>query len=397
MKMVTETRKPRAVILLATYNEKDNLGKLIPFLFEKVFPQIKDWQLKVLVIDDYSPDGTANVVKKMMKKYPDLELIQGKKEGLGKAYYRGMSYLLDKDPQVDVFIQMDADLSHDPKLIPLLLEKVKEGDVVIGNRYIKGGSIPDKWGLKRKFLSFLGNFIVSLFLFNWWVRDWTTGYRAIKSKVFKAIRNEMKEKRFNGYTWQIAFLNKALQRGYKVVSVPLVFTDRRFGKSKLGPEYIVNTLLYLVSDVIKNPPRFYRFALVGFLGFLVNFFGLAFFSAVFKNSWPQLSVGWRNFLANSVAAELSIISNFIFNNLWTFADRQLSHWRHILVQFITFNLTSFTTGILVPSLIIGCGTALLGDEYRQLILVLAIILFTVPANYFIYNKFIWRKKKSSAK
>ena len=383
---------PKLVVILPTYNEKENIKRLIPLLFDKIFPQIPDYQSFVLVVDDNSPDGTANVVLQLQKKYPHLDLLTGQKQGLGKAYHRGMSYALQKyKPQI--LIQMDADLSHDPHLLPAMVKKINQGyDLVIGNRYIKGGSVPPDWGLKRKFLSFLGNFIASLFLFNWWVKDWTTGYRAIKSKVFRTLKKSMDKKEFNGYTWQIAFLNKAIQHNFKIGFVPLHFIDRRVGQSKLGSEYIFNTLFYLIIDVVTNPPRFYRFALIGFVGFLVNFFGLSFLSHTFKNLWPQLSVGFRNFIANAIAAELSIISNFIFNNLWTFADRQLVSWQEIIPQFIKFNLTSFTTGILVPSIIIGIGTSILGDAYRQILLILSITFFTVPANYFVYNKFIWKTK-----
>ncbi len=386
------TSKSKAVIILPTYNEKENVETLIPLLFDQVLPEIKNWQIKVLVVDDNSPDGTAETVKALQQKYPSLNLIMGQKQGLGKAYFKGMNYAVKKC-QPQVLIQMDADLSHNPKLLTAMLDKIDLGyDLVIGNRYIKGGSVPDDWGLKRKFLSFIGNLTASLFLFNWRVKDWTTGYRAIKTKVFEALKKEMDKKEFNGYTWQIAFLNKSLQHNFKVGFVPLNFIDRRIGESKLGSEYIVNTLFYLITDIIKNPPRFYRFALIGFFGFLVNFFGLAFFAYLIKDNWPSLSVGIRNTIANSIAAELSIISNFIFNNIWTFHDRKLVEAKEIVSQFVKFNLSSFTTGILVPSLIIGLGTLILGDQYRQLILVLVIAFFTVPANYIIYNRFIWRNK-----
>ncbi len=383
---------PKLVVILPTYNEKENITRLIPILFDQIFPQIPNYQCYVLVVDDNSPDDTAQQVLQLQKKYPHLDLLTGHKQGLGKAYYRGMNYAVQKY-KPEILVQMDADLSHDPHLLPGMIQKINQSyDLVIGNRYIKGGSIPSDWGFKRKFLSFLGNLVASLFLFNWWVRDWTTGYRAMKSKVFQTLKNQMNKKEFNGYTWQIAFLNKAIQNNFKIGFVPLRFIDRQIGESKLGTEYIFNTLFYLITDVITNPPRFYRFALIGFVGFLVNFFGLSLLSETFKTLWPQLSVGVRNFIANAIAAELSIISNFTFNNLWTFADRQLITWQDILPQFIKFNLTSFTTGILVPSVIIGVGTSIFGDAYRQIFLILSIAFFTVPANYFIYNKFIWKTK-----
>jgi len=133
----------KAVIVIPTFNEKGNIEKLVEILENEVFPKIKKHELHILVVDDSSPDGTGEEVKKLSKKYGNVALlINEKKVGLGAAYVRGMKYAMEKF-KPDILFEMDADLSHDPYKIPQFLSEIEEGsDYVVGSRYIKGGSIP---------------------------------------------------------------------------------------------------------------------------------------------------------------------------------------------------------------------------------------------------------------
>src|SRR5579862_2698624 len=150
----------KVVIIITTYKEKGNIERLIEILETQIFPKIKNHDMNILIADDNSPDGTEDVVRNLMKKYKNLDLITGPKEGLGAAYIRAMSYAIDKK-QADVMFEMDADLSHDPTKIPAFLQKIDEGyDFVIATRYSQGGSIPSNWGLKRKMFSVFGNLLV---------------------------------------------------------------------------------------------------------------------------------------------------------------------------------------------------------------------------------------------
>jgi len=144
------------VLILPTYNEKDNIATLIAAI-EGVFAKLKRFQLKILVIDDFSPDGTADEVTRLTKKFTNLNLLQKNKQGLGAAYVFGMNYAIAK-LKPDILVQMDADWSHNPLLLPKFISKFETGvDLVIGSRYIAGGSIPGNWGLHRKIFSMAGN------------------------------------------------------------------------------------------------------------------------------------------------------------------------------------------------------------------------------------------------
>lgn len=174
----------KAIVITPTYNEKENVKKLIEILENDVFPDIKNYEMGIIVADDNSPDGTADVVREIMKKYKNLHLNSGPKHGLGAAYIRAMQYAID-DLNADIFIQIDADLQHDPLKLPLFLKKIDEGnDMVVGNRYSDGGSIPKSWPLKRKIFSISANLFVRILFMKFHIHDWTGGYRALKKEVF---------------------------------------------------------------------------------------------------------------------------------------------------------------------------------------------------------------------
>ena len=223
-------------VIIPTYNERENIMPLI-ISIEKNLPGAE-----IIVVDDNSPDGTGELVKKNRK----VRLITNpEKTGLGRAYLKGMDYAVKK-LKADVLIEIDADFSHDPKDLPALVKMAEEYDLVLGSRYIKGGSIPKKWPFYRKFLSAAGNSFIR-FMLGRKIRDWSTGYRAIRKKVYLDIGNEINQDMFYGYTFQIGFLYKAMKRGYKIAEVPIHFRDRTKGKSKLGLEYLLNTFIYIIK------------------------------------------------------------------------------------------------------------------------------------------------------
>jgi dolichol-phosphate mannosyltransferase len=340
--------------------------------------------MSILVVDDNSPDGTADTVKELMNKWKNIELNTGEKEGLGAAYVRGMDFAI-KEMNADVMFEMDADLSHDPKKIPTFLEKIDEGyDMVIGARYIKGGSIPQNWGIHRKIYSVLGNLMVKMVLMRFWLHDWTGGYRALKIEVFQKIRPELTE--FKGYTFQVSFLHKAIAKGFKVAEVPFHFTDRTLGKSKIAPrQYIFNLLKYIFTartiELIHSP--FSKYAATGFVGFLINSITLEIFAGV----W-----GWHPAIAAAASAELSIIWNFIVNNFWTFGKHRITNPWKVLVKFPQFNLVSLGS-LLIISAVVFIGTHLFGNTtvVRQVSLIIAIVFLVIPYSYSMYNIFIWKR------
>lgn len=372
-------------IIIPTYNEKDNIGRLIDYLEEKIFPKVdpQDSDMHILVVDDSSPDGTANVVKDLQKKYKNLHLyLNKKKAGLGAAYLVGMSYAVD-EMKADLLIEMDADFSHDPKVIVQFLKHIKNGsDFVVGSRYIKGGSIPDNWGFHRKFLSVVSNLFIRFILWAWDVADWTGGYRALKAEIFRKLKPEMSKKEFSGYTWQIGFLHKAHRLGYKISEVPFHFTDREYGKSKIGPEYIKNALSYLIAIRIKELDRVIKFGIVGTIGFIINSLALEFFHRV-------LGVAPDN--AAALGAEISILANFAINNAWTFRDQKIKSFGKTLAKLLQFNFTSLGS-IIIQKVVVGIGTRFFDPDLYFLYFVIAVAI-GMFVNYFIYTKIIWKTKK----
>ncbi len=392
-----------AIIILPTYNESKNIERVINKL-EDVFAKINNWKMEILVVDDTSPDKTYEIVQKLQKTNRNLHLVINKqKAGLGGAYLRGMAEVFGP-LKADVAFEFDADLSHDATKIPLFLAKIDEGyDMVLGSRYISGGGIPDDWGLYRKFLSVFGNLIIMTVLTDFRIRDWTGGYRAITKPVYESVKNELNSERFMGYTFQIGFLHKAVRRGYKVTEVPFKFVDRTEGESKLGNEYIKNTLIYILKvrmeEILNN--RIFKFAFVGGIGTLVQLLSLM----VIRQIMPDFSLLFLTsfLLSTLLSIECAIISNFVLNNLWTFADRKLET-AQIPSKFVQFNLASLGS-ILIQLVINSLGELIFGLRYLFTLPIINMkidtgLMFAVTGifiglfwNFFAYNKFIWKKKK----
>ncbi|HEX9817530.1 MAG TPA: glycosyltransferase family 2 protein [Patescibacteria group bacterium] len=386
-------KKQLAVIIIPTYNERENIAVTLEKVFA-VLKNIKTWQMKVLVVDDTSPDKTFQLVEKLQKKYLSLYLLLNqRKAGLGSAYLRGMAYAFNQ-LKADLVFEFDADLSHDPTKIPQFLKKIEAGnELVLGSRYMPGGSIPNNWGLHRKFLSVVGNLFIATVMLNFSIRDWTGGYRAISKKVYQAVHSELTSARFSGYTFQIGFLHKAINKGFRVAEVPFHFKDRTLGKSKIGPEYIKNTLVYIMKvrlqDILKN--RIFKFAMVGGVGAFIQLTTLQLWRTLFPFQ-----------LAFFLAVECAVLSNFILSNIWTFSDRKLKP-RQYPIKFLQFNLASGGS-IGIQQLI-----ALLGETYLGLfdLFIVPLINFTVDTgtmyavvgilvgmfwNFFAYSRIIWKKK-----
>jgi dolichol-phosphate mannosyltransferase len=218
-------------IVIPTYNEKENIGIVIPQIME-IFKQndfLKEG--KIVVVDDNSPDGTPEVVKTFMKRNKNVFLLERRmKSGLGSAYIAGFKYALDK-LNADIIFEMDGDCSHDPRDIGRFLAELRNGyDVVVGSRYINGGNIPE-WGFYRRLISKGGNFLART-VAGIPIHDCTSGYRAMKASILREI--DLDELNVDGYAFQINLLHALLERNAKVKEIPIIFRERRSGKSKLS-------------------------------------------------------------------------------------------------------------------------------------------------------------------
>ncbi len=229
----------RGVIVIPTYNEIEN----IEIILEKVFSL--DLGIDILVVDDNSPDKTYSKVQELIseKCYQDqLHLVVRKnKEGLGKAYIEGFKWCLARE--YAFIIEMDADLSHDPKYLPSFIENIKEYDLVIGSRYVQGGGVVN-WSLLRKFISFGGSTYARTIL-GISIKDVTGGFKCFRREVFEVI--DLDTIISAGYAFQIEMNYRTIINGFRVKEVPIVFEDRVAGKSKMSKKIFIEALLNVVT------------------------------------------------------------------------------------------------------------------------------------------------------
>jgi dolichol-phosphate mannosyltransferase len=224
----------KKLIIIPTYNEIENIEKLIRELVEI------DRTLDILIVDDNSPDGTGEQVIKIKELFNNLFLIQREEKlGLGTAYVAGFKYALEND--YTIIFEMDADFSHDPKEIPNFLEAIKEADLVIGSRYIKGVNVVN-WPLSRLLLSYFANKYTRL-VTGLPLCDSTGGYKCFRRKVLESINLE--EVRSGGYSFQIEMNFKAWKKGFHLKEIPIIFIDRAVGKSKMS-KLIIREAVWMV-------------------------------------------------------------------------------------------------------------------------------------------------------
>jgi dolichol-phosphate mannosyltransferase len=239
----------RSLIVIPTYNEREN----IPSLIEDVLRCVPTTDL--LIIDDHSPDGTGQVVDALAARDPRIHALHREgKLGLGTAYVRGFQYAIEQG--YDLVFEMDADYSHDPRYLPRFLEAVEGAELVIGSRYIPGGGTPN-WSPLRKFISGGGNTFARAVL-GIPVHDCTSGYRCYRTAALRTLN--LNAIRAQGYAFQVELAYNFWKSGYRVREVPIVFVDRRVGKSKMSRKIFVEAFLWVLrtrftGDSSVRPPR----------------------------------------------------------------------------------------------------------------------------------------------
>lgn len=220
----------KSLVCIPTYNEKENIEAITTAVLQATSPDTH-----ILVVDDNSPDGTAEIVKRMQKTETQrLHLLsRAQKQGLGRAYIAAFKWGLEKD--YEVITEMDADFSHRPEDLVKILEAAKTTDFVIGSRYVPGGRTVN-WGLSRKFISKGGSFYTRMIL-GFPIADWTGGFNAWRRKTLEGIGLDAVLS--NGYSFQIELKYRASKKGFKGVEVPIVFEDRRVGHSKMSFKIVI--------------------------------------------------------------------------------------------------------------------------------------------------------------
>ena len=374
----------KVLVIVPTYNEADNIDALLASIEGAIYKQTA-YGFEVLIVDDKSPDGTAKHVKLLQKKFPNIHLLSGNKAGLGKAYTRGFQHAL-KHGDYEVFVMMDADLSHNPKDIPSLLAAIDKGyDYVIGSRYTAGGSIADGWPLKRRIISRGANLTArKLTNISNDVSDLTGGFKAIRVSALRSI--DLNSLRVKGYIFQVSLLHAFLSKGFRVTEVPITFSDRKYGQSKLRIQDILE-FVYRAYKLNPDAPiqKFVRFSSVGASGAVVN---LVVLTLLVKLIHIEVLA------ADLAAIEISIISNFFLNHFYTFKgygsykvqDRKEST-RLILLKLGKFNIGTLG-GAAISFLTFMLFFKAVGINYI-LSDVLAICI-AMSWNYFISTKYVWK-------
>jgi dolichol-phosphate mannosyltransferase len=229
----TEHGEQHGLVVIPTYNEAENIRNLIPLV-------LKQGPLDVLVVDDGSPDGTADVVRAFGEKDARVHLItRNGKQGLGTAYVAGFRFALARD--YDFIFEMDADFSHDPNALPAFLRNIQSADLVIGSRYTDGVRVLN-WPIKRLLLSYFAN-VYTRFLIGLPIHDATGGFKCYRRAVLEAINLE--KIKSNGYAFQIEMSYKAWRKKFNLVEIPIVFLDRQAGSSKMSKGIVYEAFFML--------------------------------------------------------------------------------------------------------------------------------------------------------
>jgi len=347
-------------IIIPTYNEKGNLKELV----ERIYKTLEDKDFEIIIVDDNSPDGTAEFAIELSKTYKRIRVIKRRKKlGINSAFLVG--YLNSKGEYI---ILMDADLQHPPEKIRDIVKYLESGyDVVVASRFLKESKI---YGLTfyRKLISIFLSNLIRILIPKIKIRDPLSGFFGVRRETLDKVYKKIKFKR--GFKILIEIL--ANSDNIKIKEIPFNFEKRKYGKSKVNKIVVIELLKQIIyySEII----RIIKFSIVGIIGTFVNLFTL----------YILRSLGLSHLIASAIAIEVSIINNFLLNNYWTFSDRskgfleKLAKYHMVSfascsVQYITSNLIFY---FIYPNSIIS---QLIG------------ILFGYLINLFGSFKIVWKK------
>jgi dolichol-phosphate mannosyltransferase len=372
----------KIVIIIPTYNEAENIKKIVPVALEAC-NKIPQHDCHILVVDGNSPDGTGALVQKMSVENDRIHLLMEKeKAGLGGAYVFAFNYAME-EMRADVVMEMDADFQHDPKEIPNFIKKLEEGyDYVIGSRFVKGGSIPKDWGLNRKFWSIGGNLFSKVVLGIYSVSDFTSGFKASRVRNY-LDQLDLASVRSKGFAYKIDLLYKMYKLEAKIAEVPIAFGLRDRGNSKMEQNNALDSLKVVLSIRVNENKSFFRFCAVGICGLtadagLFNVFRISLFDS-------SLSAVISGFIA--------MLVTFTLNNIWSFGERKITGMGKLIGTFAVYGASSLIP-ILVRSQLVDLFVKALGNTFIVANTGFSIgVLLGLVWNYFVYSKIIWRQSK----
>ncbi|MGB8220610.1 MAG: glycosyltransferase family 2 protein [Methanoregula sp.] len=364
-------------IIIPTFKEESNIGTIILEVDTVLSRNAINGE--ILVVDDNSPDRTIEIVRNLKKSKPNLNLIVRKEDpGLSQSVVEGF-----RQAQSDVFLVMDADLSHPTALITVMLEGIHAGnDLVIGSRYMEGGGIK-KWPLKRRIIS-MGATFLGRFLFPE-IHDPVSGFFAVKKSVV-----EHAPLRPRGYKILLEVLGKGTWQ--KAKEIPFEFVDRATGSSKLGGRTIIEYAEQVIDNarfswnhhesiIWQEWVKLFKFGAVGLSGIIVNE-GIL----IYLKGYVQLSLP----VASIIAIELSILSNFILNDTWTFRTGQQHAMPHWWERLLSFQVVSIG-GAAINFVILNALAAFTGVDYRVANILGILIAFSW--NFWVNRRVTWKKSE----
>ena len=267
-----------------------------------------------------------------------------------------------------------------------MVDKIIAGyDVVLGTRYRYGGSIPKNWGFHRKLISVLGNLFITLVFCSNKISDWTGGFGAISKDVFKLAKKSISLQK--GYTFQISLHKACLDSGAKIAEVPFDFKNREFGKSKLGGEYFINAMYFVITkrliEILHS--SFLKVCVVGTIGATIQLLSFRFFRSMTS----------YDILSHNLSIELAVMSNFILNNFFTFRSHRVTNSiLSYIKNFAKFNLISLGS-IIIQNIVMRIGLLVFREDIPHIkdYLNISGILIGLVCNYYLYSKIIWKTKK----
>jgi len=371
----------KITVIIPTYNEEENIKILVPLL-EKKFEIFPDYSFKILFVDGNSKDQTVEAINSLQKEYSNIDLIvEQEKSGLGGAYIKGYKHSIEKH-KADYVVEMDADLQHNPDDFPKLIEKIKEGyELVIGSRYVKGGSVPQEWALYRKFISYFGSLFARIVLRILKVKDFTSGFRLTKVKgVLDQI--DFSKIKSKGFAYKMDMLVRIYDMKARITEVPIAFGLRDRGTSKMEQKNFKDSLFVVLEFAKERNKNFIKFVIVGFGGLLVDATLFNIFSLQIE---PYYSAVFSGFVA--------MLFTFLLNNYFSFKERRKETFSGLFTFFLVYSLSS-----LVPIIARGYIIYLFVYEFGDTLLVRNIAFFLgiflgLIWNYTVYSKIIWRKNE----
>lgn len=365
----------KVVIIIPTYNEALVISDTIHQVFATT-AAIPDKKISVLIFDSNSTDNTAVIVQSLQAQYETLHLLsEQQKSGLGSAYWQAMHHAMH-DLHADIVVEFDADLSHQPKYLIPMLAAMDQQDVVVGSRYVSGGSIPASWPLHRKFLSIFGN-LTARSLLSPKYRDLTSGFRATRCSVLKKLMPQ--QFLSNQYAYKLHLMWLLHQHKVRVLEIPIEFVDREKGVSKLPKHSIVDSLRVLLMLRLSTLKRYLSMCLVGLLGMVVQ---LVTYNLL-RFNLPPLK-------AAQIAVLVAIIHNYLLNNRYTFKRKSPLRSMQKMKSLTLFSAYSLMM-INMQSYLLNWAILRFGRGYIvENSLFFSVIVIGSVINYFFYSKLVWR-------